>query len=347
MADAGGKPLLTPEEIASRSGREVPFLRLPERSTLFAERALRLRRLAAGHAMRDYLVFVAEIAEAQHEVLQSLGPLALPDERELQDAARQGVPPLPAVAWPRDPAWRGGLRRMLARLAGRLAAAPGPVTQTIAQLAAASDEHLEQQADRLLSGVMLGLDLGTAPLIGAALQVYWVQLVAQVQAAHGAGRDAPFGRIDDAAACPCCGSRPTASITRLGAEVSGLRYLHCGLCAAEWQRVRITCGRCGNSEGIYYHALQPVADAPASATAAAPGAVQAECCDACGHYLKIVHMEKDPQVDPLADDLASVTLDLLVSDAGLQRHGVNLLLLFGDPDPPDPPDPPPGAPGGS
>ncbi|MES1163404.1 MAG: formate dehydrogenase accessory protein FdhE [Rhizobacter sp.] len=33
----------------------------------------------------------------------------------------------------------------------------------------------------------------------------------------------------------------------------------------------------------------------------------------------------------MADDLASVTLDLLVSEAGFQRHGVNLLLLFGDP----------------
>ena len=32
------------------------------------------------------------------------------------------------------------------------------------------------------------------------------------------------------------------------------------------------------------------------------------------------------------DDLASLTLDLLVSDAGFERHGVNLLLLFGDAD---------------
>ena len=56
-----------------------------------------------------------------------------------------------------------------------------------------------------------------------------------------------------------------------------------------------------------------------------------ETCDTCGHYLKIVHMERDAHVEPVADDLASVTLDLLVSEAGFQRHGVNLLLLFGDP----------------
>jgi FdhE protein len=70
---------------------------------------------------------------------------------------------------------------------------------------------------------------------------------------------------------------------------------------------------------------------------AAKAAVQAETCDDCGHYLKILHGDRDPMVEPVADDLASVTLDLLVSEAGLQRHGVNLMLLFGAPDaPPEP-----------
>jgi FdhE protein len=47
-------------------------------------------------------------------------------------------------------------------------------------------------------------------------------------------------------------------------------------------------------------------------------------------------MEKDPQVDPVADDLATLTLDMLVSESGLQRHGANLMLLFGDPEDADP-----------
>jgi FdhE protein len=46
-------------------------------------------------------------------------------------------------------------------------------------------------------------------------------------------------------------------------------------------------------------------------------------------------MEKDPEVEPVADDLASVTLDLLVSEAGHQRSGHNLMLLFGEPEIPD------------
>jgi FdhE protein len=176
---------------------------------------------------------------------------------------------------------------------------------------------------------MLGLDIAAAPLVAAALQTYWTHLVLATQAA-GTQRLAPFGRTDDPTRCPCCGSLPTASISRIGADDSGYRYLHCSLCSSQWHMVRIKCSHCQGTKGIHYQSLQPLAD-----DAAAPGversAVQAETCDECRYYLKIVHMERDAHVDPAADDLASVTLDLLVSDAGFQRHGVNLMLLFGDP----------------
>ncbi|MGM3031581.1 formate dehydrogenase accessory protein FdhE domain-containing protein, partial [Bacillus cereus group sp. BC34] len=46
---------MSPEEIAARGGGETPTLRFPERATLFAERAMRLRQLASGHALGDYL----------------------------------------------------------------------------------------------------------------------------------------------------------------------------------------------------------------------------------------------------------------------------------------------------
>jgi FdhE protein len=57
------------------------------------------------------------------------------------------------------------------------------------------------------------------------------------------------------------------------------------------------------------------------------GAVRAETCDACQSYLKIVYQEKDPRVDPVADDLATLALDMLVDEAGYQRSGPNLLLI--------------------
>ncbi len=330
MIESTQQRVLSPEEIAVRAGEQVEFLRLPE-AGLFAERALRLRQLAAGHAMRDYLLFCAELAQAQHERMGEPMPLALPTREQIGAAADAGQPLLDAQSWPRDPAWRQELRALMQLLAARLS--QGPARQAALDLAAADDAQLEQQADRLLSGVMLGLDLGAAPLVAAGLQLHWARLIAQTESAHSAERLRPFGRIDDPLACPCCGSRPTASITRIGSEGSGWRYLACSLCAAQWHYVRIKCTHCQSTKGISFQALQAL-DAHGKADAS----VQVECCAECGHYLKIVHMEKDPHVEPMADDLASLTLDLLVSETGLQRHGVNLMLLFGDPDvgPPDP-----------
>jgi len=327
--------LMSPEEIAVRAGEQVAFLRLPERSSSFADRELRLRQLAAGHSMCDFLRFMASVAQAQHAQLQDMPSLSLPDAAQIEVAASGGRPPLPADAGPGDPAWREVLRSLLRRLQPLLA--DSPALSVVQQLAHADDEHLERQAQRLLNGVTLGLDLGTAPLVAAALQVCWTHQVLELQRLHGEARDAPFGRIDDATLCPCCGSRPTASITRIGADESGYRYLHCSLCSAQWHMVRIKCSHCESTKGIHYQGLEAPPGHEASASAASPGAVQAETCDECRHYLKLVHMEKDPHVEPVADDLASVTLDLLVSDAGFARHGVNLMLLFGDPEPDAPP----------
>lgn len=320
--------LLSPEEIAVRAGQQVQFLRLPERSSVFSEREMRWRQLAASHTMRDFLLFMAELARAQQEVLDDYPPIELPAASALLNALRAGAPPVPAAKWLRDAEWRRGLKRLLERLLPRLAgsAALGAVRS----LLAAGDEWLEQQADLLLDGELPGLDLAAAPLVAAGLQTYWTFLVVATELAHGGGRSAPFGRVADATVCPCCGSRPTSSVVRIGADSSGYRYLHCSLCSAQWHMVRIKCTNCESTKGIHYQALMS-ADAERDAKVAKQP-VEAETCDECGHYLKIVHMERDPHVDPVADDIATVTLDLLVSEAGFQRHGINLMLLFGDPD---------------
>ena len=332
--------LLSPEEIAVRAGGEIPFLHFAERSTLFAEREMRLRQLASGHAMRDYLLFIAELAHAQGEVLNAPIDVALPSAAQIELAARSGVAVLSATEWKRDPRWTALLRDLLGRAEPRLG--DGPARAAVRALAARDDAHLDAQADRLLAGVMLGLDLAAAPLVAAGLQVYFAHLVLATRAADATPRLAPFGRTDDPTRCPCCASRPIASITRIGAAESGYRYLACSLCATQWHVVRIKCTHCQSTKGITYQSLRPQGaddDAPgrqpiegASTTARA---IEVECCGECRHYLKIVHMERDPNVEPAADDLASVTLDLLVSDTGETRHGVNLMLLFGDPDAPD------------
>lgn len=320
-------PLLSPEEIAVRAGQQVSYLRLPQRGALFFERETRLRQLAAAHPMRDFLLFAAELARAQHAVLQSYPAVALPDAAALDAAARAGQAPLPALLWPRDPAWRAGLRQMLEALLPRLAGSPA--RQAVHALQQMGEQELEQQADRLLHGIMLGLDMAAAPLIAAGLQAYWTHLVLSTEVARGAGREPPFGRTVDATLCPCCASLPTASVARIDASGGNYRYLHCSLCSTQWHMVRIKCSHCEGTKGINYESVQPLAEAGA---APVKQSAEAETCDECHHYLKIVRMDRDPYVEPAADDLATLTLDLLVSEAGFLRHGVNLLLLYGEAD---------------
>lgn len=323
-------PLLSPEEIAVRAGQQIPYLHLPVRAEVFSSRETRLREKAAAHPMRDFLLFVAEVARAQHQLLQHYPTVQLPDEDQLVADAHAVRPPLPATSWKRDSQWRTALHSMLDALHPRLNG--NPAQASVEALQKMSAQELELQADRLLNNIMFGLDIATAPLIAAGLQTYWTHMAIATQEAHAKDKVSPFGRVNDVVHCPCCGSLPTASIARIDGE-GNYRYLHCSLCSTQWHMVRIKCTHCESTKGIHYHALQAADDdSPAQAN---KHAVEVETCDECHHYLKIVRMDRDMSIEPTADDLASLTLDLLISDAGYQRHGVNLMLLFGDPDIPD------------
>lgn len=331
---------MSPEEIVARGARELQLFHWPERSTVFASRATRLRQLASGHAMGDFLRFMADLALAQQARLLDFPSVPLPDATALDEAARRGQPPLSAADWPRDPAWHGVLRQLVAELQPK---APPGAQPALARLAAADEVFLERQADALLHGLSAGLDLACAPLVAATLQVMWTHMLLAVRehhSAHASAHTEVLGRLDDETVCPACGSLPVASITRGAGDTPGQRALHCSLCSLQWHMVRIKCSHCLSTKALAYQSLDTGDgdDDEAASRRAAQAAVQAETCDDCGHYLKIMHTDRDPYVDPVADDLASLTLDLLVSETGKLRHGVNLMLLFGEPAAP-PPDP--------
>src|SRR5690606_37867332 len=239
-------------------------------------------------------------------------------------------PPLPAQLWPRDPQWRIGLRGIVDRALAWLA--PGHAADAVRAVGGLDDDAIERQADRLLQGVMQGLDMAAAPVIAAALQAYWAQLATATGEANAPDRATAFPSGADPTTCPCCGSAPVASIVRMDPGSGAHRYLACSLCPVQWHMVRIKCSRCQSTKGIRYHSLAPVSPEAAAPATPRRSGIEAETCDICGHYLKIVRVERDPYVEPVADDLASLSLDLLVSEAGFQRHGVNLMLLFGDPE---------------
>jgi FdhE protein len=305
--------ILEPGQIEAAAGA-IPSLRLPTPG-LFTGRARRLRALASGHSLEGFLTFAAALSEHQELAWRSLAPPPLPPTSLLAQCREAAMPPLAPPAWGPTPDWRELARSMAADLAGALPAGGGSD-----RLAGATDDWLDTQAHALLSGDGANLDLAAIPFIGAALQVHWTALAARLQPGD-------IGPSAQQARCPVCGSPPVASVLRIGGAEGGLRYLHCGLCASEWHVVRAKCSLCDNSRGIAYLSIEGPDGKPRRG-------VEAETCPECHGYLKLCRMDQDPEVDPWADDLATLALDLLVDREGFERAGFNFLMLQGGPSAP-------------
>jgi Uncharacterized protein involved in formate dehydrogenase formation len=174
------------------------------------------------------------------------------------------------------------------------------------------DAALDGLAERVLRTELYGEHADKLPFVAAALQVYWTRMAAQLGNAALAPLDVP-------GVCPCCGALPSVSVIGASPEVPGLRYLHCSLCNTEWHLTRAKCSACDADEkDVAYQRIEGDA-----------GLVQAETCEVCKSYLKLVRRDKDAAVDPVADDLATLALDILVDESGFSRSGPNLLLVPG------------------
>lgn len=281
----------------------APIL-LPVPTTLFADRGDRFATLANGHSLGDWLAFLGRLSHAQDAALKVLPELPLPDALTLDRARTHGMPPLDPGK--RPAAWRDVLRKIAQTLA---ADAPEAARKALEALNAADDAWLEKLADTLLGGEPDAGDAAELPFVAAALQVVCTQLASRLDV-----RGLTLPEIHNV--CPCCGSPAVASVVRLGAAINNLRYLHCSLCNTEWNVPRAVCTACAGDKAVSLQSIEGGADA-----------VRAESCDACKAYLKIVYQEKDPRVDPVADDLATLALDMLLAEAAYDRHGTNLLLI--------------------
>ena len=298
--------ILQPGEIEALDHTSFPRILLPQVSSLFAERAARLRQLANGNPIADYLLFVAQIMDAQHKAAATI-EISAPDGELMARAQEHSMPLLPAVDTI-DPAWQAVLDNMLDTLQGS-EGLPAPLQPLLKELRALAPEVRADIAKKLLQKEVAARHVGMAPFIMAALQVTFAKRSASLRA-----RDVPY--TDPASICPICASEPVASVIRIGGKVAGHRYAHCGTCACEWHMVRVKCTHCESTKGIHYQGLEGAGEE-----------VLAETCDECGSYRKIVNQEKNPMVEPLVDDLASLMLDLLMSETQFQRASANPLLF--------------------
>ncbi len=274
-------------------------VRLPDLGSVFRRRAERLSVLANGHELEGFLRLIATVVSAQHAALSGLPPGSLPGPAQIAKARLARQAPLDPASLPRDPSWRAALSRILAEVDDKLL--PEPARAAQAALDTASNADLEALADHFLGGDVVSADAAKVVFVAAALQVTWTRMAALIDKA-----DLAPGAVD-AGQCPVCGSPPVAGIVSPGGTKFGHRHLHCSLCATAWRYVRARCVHCGSTEKI------------SSRQIAGTTYVRAECCESCQGYSKVFYPEKAKPLEPLADDLASLGLDLMVGEEGYAR----------------------------
>ncbi|HCT5512807.1 TPA: formate dehydrogenase accessory protein FdhE [Pseudomonas aeruginosa] len=305
------RTILQPGQIEA-AANIPPHLHQPSRD-LFARRGERLLQLAEGHPMGDYLRLVAGLCRLQQALLDNPPALAPLDPERLRKSREHGMPPLAYDLLVREGAW---LPWLDALLAGHPAPANAAVGAALEQLREADEGQRKAWAIALLSGQFDLLPAALVPFLGAALQIAWSHWLLGLE-------EGAVVETESRTLCPACGSPPMAGMIRQGGKETGLRYLSCSLCACEWHYVRIKCSHCEESKHLAYLSLEH------DGQPAEKAVLRAETCPSCQGYLKQFYLEFDRHADALADDLASLALDMRLAEDGYLRRSPNLLLAPG------------------
>lgn len=287
----------------------IPPLLFPRLKNLYSRRAARLRQLAEKNPLGDYLRFAAVIAQAQEIILYD-HPLQMNLHTRLVEADRLGKPPLDVHSLPRDAHWQRLLHSLIAELKPEMS---GQALAVLENLEKASFTELEAMASSLLAHDFTQVSSDKSPFIWAALSVYWAQMATLIpgKARVESGEQRQF--------CPVCASVPVSSVIHMATQQEGLRYLHCNLCESEWYVAQARCSNCEQTRDLHYWSLD-----------AGRATVKAESCGDCGTYLKMLYQEKNPAVEPVADDLASLVLDARMEQEGFARSSLNPFLFPGE-----------------
>lgn len=272
---------------------------------LYERRAKRLRELAQNHPFGDYLTFAAELVDIQLDLLKNRPIADFSAELTACIAQSAGEKPLNAKTFKRHSEWRELLYALIKQYRPQ---ANDTILPTLEWLEKASNGELDALADSLLNERYEEVGADKAVFLWAALSLYWVQLTQQLP------RNSQT-EVGERHTCPVCDSAPITGVVHFG-DTQGLRYLHCSLCESEWHVVRAKCSNCDQSGKLDYWSLD-----------SNEAAVKAESCGDCGSYLKVLYQEKDPHVEPVADDLATLFLDAEMEQKAFGRSAVNPFLF--------------------
>ncbi len=283
-----------------------PFVRLPEPGTMFERRAARFSALAAGHELAAYLSFLAGIAEVQASLQNGLPEHEPSDAGQLERAAHHAMPPLDRIGF----AFGADIQLLIDRLATAAAAIgmPDEAAAALARVAGADPGERAQMVASVLADAIPFEAIAEHGFVAAAVQVHFARLAANLDATS-------LQPVGDGV-CPACGGAPSASLIVGWSNPEGTRYCSCSLCGTLWNYVRAKCCLCGETKNI---SLREVAGGD--------GTIKAEVCASCRGYVKVLYQQKKPMLDPIADDVASLGLDVLMREAGFRRGAVNPFLI--------------------
>ena len=284
---------------------EPPFARLPDPAMLFKIRAERFQALAAEHPLAPYLQFLSGLSSCQHALQEALPAVELPSDDERQRAHTHAMPPLGGRRGG-DAAFAATLQRLL-ELASHLDM-PAAAQAALAAVRAADAAAIAEMARAVLAHEIPVEQVASHVFVAAALQVHYARLAAALDVKQLV----PVGD----GVCPACGGAPVSSMVVGWPGAHGARFCVCSSCATQWNYVRIKCTLCSSVEGISYKEVE-----------GGDGTLWGETCDSCRGYVKILHQHKNEGLDPVADDVASLALDLLLRESGYRRGSVNPFLL--------------------
>lgn len=276
---------------------QAVFALTPQLPHLFQNRAKRFAFLAETSELAPYLAFLADMTRLQARLSVQLPPVAT-----VPPARAAGMPPIDRAALAGDPA----LHDTLSALCAGATALDMPDAARLALQAVTS----AGQDDRgwLLTNILSGTipDDSIAPHLfaAAAVELHLARMAATLDATLLA----PVGT----GVCPACGGRPATSSVTGDHGVENTRYACCGSCATRWNEVRVKCLCCGSTKGLTYRSAE-THDAT----------VKAECCGECESWVKILYQVRNHSLDPVADDVGSLGLDLLMRDTRFRRAGFN------------------------
>lgn len=297
---------LKPDPSAIGGVPAPPLAFLPEPVRIFQTRARRFAFLAESNELAPYLLLLAELSRLQARLVATLPGLEPVTRERIAKAADGAMPPIDRDSLATDMVLDATLHALLEGVTEL--EMPDEARQALDAVRAAD----AGQRQRMLANI-LGDDIpadakAAHVFVAAAVQVHLARLAATL--------DVDALVPVSVGVCPSCGGRPVTSSVMGAPGIENIRYASCAGCATQWNEVRVKCLCCGSNKSVSYRSVGTT-----------DATVKAEACRECKRWVKILHQSKNASLDPVADDVGSLGLDVLMQDSEFTRGGFNPYLV--------------------